>query len=248
MAAGASRPRRGAGRSPPRGLDVADGSPERDTAGGQSADLARPGTSEVAPGRATRSASRRRVERDVRPCAAGAHIRARRPAATRRVCGGQAVPLRSALQTGVRPPAMAAGASRPRRGAGRSPSRGVDVRTARLKGTRPGVRARTWLGRGTSGVASGRATGSALRGAGPGSVRPCREPGQTCGPARAGRGRDVRPAPRGAYIRARRARTFATNGIVTLYSPCSRTARSPWYQPASARRSLPLNTWSRWRR
>ena len=31
-------------------------------------------------------------------------------------------------------------------------------------------------------------------------------------------------------------------------APCWRTASSPWYQPASASRSLPLNTWSRWRR
>jgi hypothetical protein len=29
------------------------------------------------------------------------------------------------------------------------------------------------------------------------------------------------------YIRVRRARTFATNGRVTLYGPCLRTARSP---------------------
>src|SRR5439155_11497565 len=47
---------------------------------------------------------------------------------------------------------------------------------------------------------------------------------------------------RSHHIRSLSASTFATNGFDTLYTPCSRTARSPWYQPASASDSLPLNT------
>ena len=62
------------------------------------------------------------------------------------------------------------------------------------------------------------------------------------------------PAPRHVnddrfhYIRKLSASTSSTNGLVTLYGPYSRTARSPWYQPASARLSLPPKTCSRWRR
>ena len=47
---------------------------------------------------------------------------------------------------------------------------------------------------------------------------------------------------RSHHIRSLSASTFATNGFDTLYTPCSLTARSPWYQPASASDSLPWNT------
>src|SRR6185312_14118826 len=50
------------------------------------------------------------------------------------------------------------------------------------------------------------------------------------------------------HIRSLSASTFATNGFETLYTPCSLTARSPWYQPASASDSFPWNTCNRWRR
>jgi putative copper export protein len=41
---------------------------------------------------------------------------------------------------------------------------------------------------------------------------------------------------------ARNASTSATNTFVACKSPCLRTEAGPWYQPASARRSLPLNS------
>jgi copper transport protein len=41
---------------------------------------------------------------------------------------------------------------------------------------------------------------------------------------------------------ARNASTSATNTFVACKRPCLRTEAGPWYQPASARRSLPLNS------
>src|SRR6185437_4724446 len=48
-----------------------------------------------------------------------------------------------------------------------------------------------------------------------------------------------------AHMRCSSASTSATNVLLTLYSPCFRTARSPWYQPASARRLSPRNACNR---
>ena len=47
-------------------------------------------------------------------------------------------------------------------------------------------------------------------------------------------------------MRSRRASTFATKTLLTLYGPEAFTARSPWYQPASARCSSPPKASRRW--
>jgi putative copper export protein len=59
---------------------------------------------------------------------------------------------------------------------------------------------------------------------------------------------DSKPPARSQTELSRRASTLATKTVVSRSAPFVRTEAGPWYQPASALRSLPPNSRSSWRR